>query len=315
MLKQHLPFISYPYTGEDTACALCGAADALLLCSTDRRWKPLRSVACVQCGLIRTAPMPTEDELQSYYANEYRADYQFAGKTPPKFHRARSMREAEQRLALLNEVIRPGARVLDVGCGSGEFLDVAQKQGCSVVGIDPGSTYVDFARSAYGVDVLPVAWNEATFGDGAFDVISCHHVLEHLREPVAALRAMVRWLKPDGRIYLSVPDMRPNAKPSFERFHFAHIHGFTPETLQGTAAAAGLVAVDGDLRATTDIFRKASAAELALDRVRARIIDRGRAGRLQAGYPDDSIATYVFRGGWFRDAGRRFAKWRRDTFS
>jgi SAM-dependent methyltransferase len=138
-------------------------------------------------------------------------------------------------------------------------------------------------------------------------------VLEHLRDPVAALRRIAAWLKPDGLLYLSVPDMRPNAKPSFERFHFAHVHGFTPETLRASAAAAGLVPVAETVETTTAMFRKATTAELAPEC--DRIFDRDRAARLLAGYPVDSVTTYVFGGGWFRNAGRRFAKWRRDTFS
>ncbi len=74
----------------------------LTICKTDRRLKTLTSVACEQCGLIRTDPMPTDAELDAYYAGEYRLDYQFAlSDKPPQFHLNRSQGEAETRLALL----------------------------------------------------------------------------------------------------------------------------------------------------------------------------------------------------------------------
>jgi 2-polyprenyl-3-methyl-5-hydroxy-6-metoxy-1,4-benzoquinol methylase len=315
MLAQLLPFTPYPYVGEAYPCNLCGGFESVVLCETDRRWKPLKSVACADCGLIRTDPMPTEEELERYYAHEYRADYQLAGAEPPKFHRTRSLREARKRVDLLQPWLLPGTRVLDVGSGSGEFLHLAQGLGCDVLGVEPGADYAAYAQKSYGVQVIASGWAGAELEAELFDVITCSHVVEHLREPVAALRAFSRWLKPEGRLYLSVPDMRPNAKPSFERFHFAHIHGFTPQTLQAACRAAGLIPVHGDLDDTTAVFRKASSAESAESAVLSAVIAPDRARTLQAGYPSQSILGYVLGGGYFQDMGRRFAKWRRDTFT
>ena len=77
-LKHFVPFTGYPYTGAPAACNLCGCRDAVTVAETDRRLKTLRSIACTQCGLIRTDPMPTPDELAEYYSTAYRADYQLA---------------------------------------------------------------------------------------------------------------------------------------------------------------------------------------------------------------------------------------------
>ena len=62
-LKHFVPFTGYPYEGAPAACNLCGCRDAVTVAETDRRLKTLRSIACLQCGLIRTDPMPTPDEL------------------------------------------------------------------------------------------------------------------------------------------------------------------------------------------------------------------------------------------------------------
>lgn len=315
MLSQLIPFTSYPYSGEALPCDLCGGFQTVLLSETDRRWKKLTTVACADCGLIRTDPMPTEAELERYYAQEYRADYQLAGREPPKFHRVRSMREARARIERLKPHLKPGARVLDIGCGSGEFLHLAQELGCDVLGIEPGADYAAFARKAYGIQVLATGWSHTGLADGSFDVITSHHVIEHLRQPVTALRTFSVWLKPAGHVYLSVPDMRPNAKPAFERFHFAHVHGFTPQTLEAACLVAGLVSIDGMLNETTGVFRKATQAELSEARLAESIIAPERADALQSGYPRQSVLGYVAGGGYFRDMGRRFGKWRRDTFA
>lgn len=315
MLAQLLPFTPYPYSGEARPCDLCGGSQTTVLSETDRRWKKLTTVACADCGLIRTDPMPTEAELERYYSQEYRADYQLAGREPPKFHRVRSMREAKARIERLKPFLKPGARVLDIGSGSGEFLLLAQELGCDVLGIEPGADYAAFSQKAYGVQVLSSGWSQAGLADETFDVITSHHVVEHLREPVAALRTFSRWLKPTGHAYLSVPDMRPNTKPTFERFHFAHVYGFTPQTLQAACLVAGLVPIDGALIETTGVFRKATMAELSEANIVASIMSPERAEALKQGYPNQSIVGYVLGGGYFRDMGRRFAKWRRDTFA
>lgn len=311
-LRNNLPFTSYPYVGEPIACNLCGSDQKTPICATDRRWKKLATVACTDCGLMRTDPMPTDAELELYYRNDYRLDYQLAGDRPPKFHIVRSNREACSRAARLAGVLKPGARVLDLGCGTGEFLKVAREKGCEVVGIEPGESYAKFARSEYGLEVINAPWQKADLPLGIFDVVTCQQVVEHLRDPMAALGAMVAWLKPEGSLYISVPDMRANTKPSFERFHFAHIYGFTPETLGAALRCHHMVpAAGGTLDSTTAVFRRDPHPGLASVAVR----DPSRARRLAETYGKDSVAAYVFGGGYFSHTAHRFRKWRRDTFT
>lgn len=306
-----LPFIPYPYRGETIRCNLCESGDTTPISSKDRRWKSLKTVACTQCGLMRTNPMPTAEELDQYYRNEYRLDYQLAGDRPPKFHLVRSMRDAKDRVSRLADHLRPGAKVLDVGCGTGEFLKLAQDRGCEVIGIEPGAAYAGFAQSEYSIDVINTPWHDADLPSNGFDVVTCNQVVEHLRDPMSAIAAIADWLKPDGVAFISVPDMRPNNKPSFERFHFAHIYGFTPETLEVATKLNGLSTIDGEpLSATTAIFRK----DATLCREDVVVRDPARAQTLAAGYPNDTIAGYFFGGGYFRHAAHRFSKWRRDTF-
>ena len=311
LLQSLLPFMAYPYSGESIPCNICGSEDKTLISSKDRRWKPLKTVACTECGLMRTDPMPTEEELNRYYRDEYRFDYQLAGKRPPKFHLVRSMRDAKNRVTKLEDWLKPGARVLDVGCGTGEFLKLAKDRGCEVVGIEPGSSYAAFARSEYGIDVINSPWQDAELPQGSFDVVTCNQVVEHLRDPMAALAAMSDWLKPEGVAYISVPDMRPNSKPTFERFHFAHIYGFTPDTLHVAMARTGLIAAQADeLGSTSTVFRKTDGDET----ITLSLQDKSRAEALSAGYPNDTILRYFFGGRYFRDTAHRFRKWRRDTF-
>lgn len=101
-----------------------------------------------------------------------------------------------------------GRKLLDVGCSSGWFLDVASRAGCVCYGIEPDEFFFDQARAAAqpGVQLahgsfprdLPAEW-------APFDLITFHDVFEHLPEPQAILRACREMLTPDGRLVLSLP--------------------------------------------------------------------------------------------------------------
>ncbi len=304
-----LPFTGYAYGGESVACNLCGSRAAVSVCRHDRRLKRLDTIACEECGLLRTDPMPTEAELVAYYAHEYRRDYQFAyGRTPPRAHLRRTAREADNRLAFVAPALRPGSRILDFGSGSGAFLALAKKNGHAVIGIEPGKDFATYAREAHGVEVIIAPWQEATLPERSFDLITASHVLEHLREPVSALRQLSRWLADDGAIYVSVPNGFASRDQTFQHFHFAHVHTFTPETLIWAGEAAGLE-LDPRItpQDTTLVFRKA-------DRPR-RHWPQGQGKLVAARFSHSHPLPFLLSGRWIADAIRRLRRASRDSLA
>lgn len=303
-IRNQIPLTAYAYRGEEVACALCGSHHRLTIGRTDRRLKTLKTVACEQCGLIRTDPMPTDAELDAYYAGEYRLDYQFAfSRKPPRFHLTRSRREAEGRLALLAPALDGPRRVLDFGSGSGEFLALAAGAGHQVQGIEPGESFATYARETYGVPVESRVWQQVDFAPGGFDVITANHVLEHLREPVAALRRMAGWLAEDGILHVSVPNALGRRRHSFQHFHFAHVYNFTPQALLWAGMVAGL---EPDPRfpqaGTTLVFRKRR------DGAVVPAWGEGEGRRVAAHFEPSSPLRFLLSGRWLVDALRRFRK-------
>jgi SAM-dependent methyltransferase len=184
--------------------------------------------------------MPTEQELSDYYSRHYRLDYQAASTGPSPRHLARRTVEAEARAANLEGLIRPGARTLDIGCGSGEFVTSMTGRGMESRGIEPGSTYGEYARRLHGDRICVDSWQHTNL-EGPFDLVSCFHVLEHLSDPLQALRQFARLTDPDGLVYIEVPNMgalSPNK--GIGGFHFAHVVGFNHHSLLFAAALCGL---------------------------------------------------------------------------
>lgn len=306
-----VPFIPYAYSGEHAPCNLCGCRESVTISRFDRRLKPLATVACRDCGLIRTDPMPTEAELRTYYARAYRFDYQLASKNPPRFHIKRSRREAQARLHHLRPVLSPGCRILDFGSGSGEFLDETARSGYRVVGVEPGSDYAAFSRRTYAVEVFEASWEEMSFPEGSFDVITANHVVEHLREPVDAMRALARLLAPNGTVYVAVPNVLAKTGPAFERFHFAHVHNFSPETLFEAGQRAGL---EPDPRVapldTSFVFRKRADTSAT---PRAGAVPQGPG--VAARFDQSSPVRHILSGRWAVAALRRLRKVVKDSGS
>ena len=302
------PGTPYPYRGESLPCPLCGERGGTVVARWDRRLKKLTSLCCDGCGLVRTDPIPTDAELNAYYSGEYRQDYQLATARPSRRHIDISRREAAQRLARVAPGLPAKARVMDFGSGSGEFVKAAADAGHDAVGVEPGRLFAEFARSEYGVEIVSRPHDEIDFPPGSFDLITSHHVVEHLRDPVAALAQLAGWLKPTGLIYIAVPDITRSGKPTFERFHFAHLYNFSPETLEMAARKAGL---EPDPRfereGTTVVFRKRP--EVAAD----WRIHPDAAAHVRAALPDVSVAGHILPGAWLRPMLRRAVKYRRQV--
>lgn len=118
--------------------------------------------------------------------------------------RSHRWRTVENSAAYLAPRLVPGTRVLDVGCGPGTItVDIARRVAPGrVIGIDASADVIAQAtRDAAGVDNVEFATGDVytlDFPDDSFDVVHAHQVLQHLPDPVGALREMRRVCKPDG---------------------------------------------------------------------------------------------------------------------
>ncbi|HUK11188.1 MAG TPA: class I SAM-dependent methyltransferase [Stellaceae bacterium] len=246
----------YSFTGEQVSCALCGGDGHEIVGKRDRYGHRLTTVLCRGCGLVFTNPMPTQDEIDLYYRRHYRRHYHNAG-APRKKALRRAADGARARRALLYRMLVPDCRVLDVGSAEGAFVGLLHREAIDAVGIEPNEGFADAARRRFGARFITTGWEHADFAAESFDLITAHHVLEHFRDPIGALSRFRSWLKPDGRLYISVPDSPNPMRTPYARFHFAHLYNFNHQSLVMAARKAGFeIEPSFAVHSTTLLFRK-----------------------------------------------------------
>ena len=240
--------MSLPAVGEFVssahACPVCEGHDLRIVSHVGRHYQALTTAICTGCGLVQNYPLPSDEELANYYRKQYRSDYKSAY-TPKKKHILRYANAAMARMKRLRPFLSSSEiKLLDIGSGSGEFIYAAKLAGFDVTGIEPHEGYSNYTRETFDVPVLTANYQTAEVAEESVDVITLHHVLEHLRQPLEAILHMRRWLKPGGLIMIDVPDIEHTQHSPVNRFHYAHLYNFNHDTLKALLKKAGFEPVD-----------------------------------------------------------------------
>ena len=208
---------------------------------SDRRGRPLRTVICMETGLVRNDPVPGDAELERFYGEEYRIAYKGSAR-PRRRQILRNFRRAVAHVRANRDMLDAAGRVLEIGAGSGEVAFVMAQLGKRVTGIEPNVGYAAYCRDELGLDVRTAHLAPGLFPPGEFDLIRLSHVLEHLNDPVKSLGQIAAWLAPGGVLYVEVPNIEAycRTKSRGGMFHYAHIYNFNPWTLRACAGLAGL---------------------------------------------------------------------------
>lgn len=208
---------------------------------------------CAACGLIMADPIPTEAEIAAYYAN----DFQYSKYTA----RALLKRiQGKDRWLRLRRVLSGSRqrRILDIGCGHGWFLYAARKAGWDCTGVDFPSEATRYARQGLGLKVIEEDFLAADLPEGAFDVVALWHALEHMRDPLAALRRVRALLAPDGIGIIAVPNVMCRGLAAtgtnwiWLQPPYLHLWHFSVRTLGDHLARAGWSSCEFSTRDTWD---------------------------------------------------------------
>jgi len=224
----------------------CLKSDELILTGHDRLHGipgEFTVYRCKTCGLERTTPRPTQETIKVYYPADY-APYQTQVNSELK--KSSRIKVWLRKVLGLNvrelPPIAPG-RMLEVGCSSGAYMELARSAGWHVEGIEFSDEAADVARSK-GFNVQSGSLEHAKAPDQVFDVITAWMVLEHLHEPIGVLKKIREWVRPEGYLVASIPNTESLAKLLFREYCYDlhlpnHLFHFSPKTLRLLLSNAG----------------------------------------------------------------------------
>jgi SAM-dependent methyltransferase len=204
-------------------------------------WPPGGQLArCKACGFVQTLITPQwQAEADQIYAG-YTIYHQSGGAEQNVFQDSNGAGKprSEQLIQALRTAcpLPNQGRLLDIGCGNGSFLSAWSRlvPGWTLCGTEVGEKYKAQIESIPGVERLFTG--DIAEVPGTFDVISLIHVLEHIPYPVAFLERLRKKLKPDGLLFIEVPDCQQNCFMLLVADHCSH---FSPGLLAGVVKAAG----------------------------------------------------------------------------
>ena len=187
-------------------------------------------------GYLETSPQPSLEKLPEYYKSE---DYISHTDTKRNllekvYHVVRNI-SLNRKLKLINSFTSEDKNLLDVGCGTGDFLQIAQQNDWIVFGVEPNNEARQIANSKTNNSVSDIE-QLLEFPKQSFDVITLWHVLEHLpnlEEQVSILKSLLR---ENGRLIIAVPNYKSYDAEYYKNFWAAfdvprHLWHFNQESI------------------------------------------------------------------------------------
>lgn len=228
-------------------CVICGHEEKLPYMevrdhSISRETFHLKT--CAKCGFISTADAPDQGAIGRYYESDDYISHSDTRKnlTSRLYHLARKRMLATKR-GWVNKFAGQNGRLLDIGSGTGYFLNEMQQHGWNAEGIEVNKNAREASIRNFSLHVSPPNAVD-DLENGSFDVITLWHVLEHVHNLNEYWKMFSRLLAPDGVLFIAVPNIT-----SYDARHYGdswaaldvprHLWHFRPEDIQRLADKHG----------------------------------------------------------------------------
>lgn len=245
---------------ESLPCDFCGADSPV------KRYEKrgFNIVECSRCGMVYTNPRLKVEKINELYDADYFQGHGF-DKSVNYVADVEGHREGQSRYSLhdwdvdsIDGLLGTGSskpRLLEIGCGTGVFLDIARKHGFDCEGLELSTYAAEFVRKM-GIPVRTESIEQADYAPESFDVIVMREVIEHLPHPLESLQTVHRWLKKGGVLFMATgnydcPERKVKGKDWFYFMPEGHLYYFSNRTMTNYLKKVGfetvLVTNQGDL--------------------------------------------------------------------
>ncbi|MGB8193066.1 MAG: class I SAM-dependent methyltransferase [Chitinophagaceae bacterium] len=223
-----------------TSCPLCDSADIrVALTARDHTVskEEFEIWECGNCTARFTQSIPESDSIGVYYKSENYISHSNTnqGLVNKLYHRVRRI-TLEQKRKLVQKVTGlQNGNLLDVGAGTGLFVDAMRKAGWKVTGLEPDEAARSRARE------MKILLNDAKdlfqLSAGSFDAITLWHVLEHVHDLHGYLEQMKLLLQQDGKLIIAVPNYTSADASAYGQYWAAydvprHLYHFSPASMK-----------------------------------------------------------------------------------
>lgn len=201
--------------------------------------KPFEIYECKQCTFAFTQDIPDQTEIAQYYQH---ADYVSHTDTQEGlffkiYHKVRAKMLRKKRLWVEKHSTK--GRILDIGAGTGYFLNEMKQNAWEVLGFEPEATARSVAQSNFKID-LKSDLEKIVNTEKKFDALSMWHVLEHVHTLDTYFEYFNQLLNPKGKVFIAVPNYT-STDGQFYKENWAawdvpkHLWHFSPQSLEKLA--------------------------------------------------------------------------------
>lgn len=205
---------------------------------------------CGQCNAMFTQDVPGPESIGSYYASENYISHSDTqqGFINKLYHFIRRRTLSAKMHLVRKETGKHTGNILDVGSGTGAFLNTMQQAGWNTTGLEPDETARIKAKELYNIDALPSA-ELFKLSPGKYDAISLWHVLEHVHQLHEYVEQLKKILTENGRLFIAVPNYRSHDANVYKENWAAydvprHLYHFSPQSIKVLMKLHGLQVID-----------------------------------------------------------------------
>jgi 2-polyprenyl-3-methyl-5-hydroxy-6-metoxy-1,4-benzoquinol methylase len=201
---------------------------------------------CNDCTARFTQDVPTQDEIGVYYASDNYISHSDTKKgiINSLYHLVRKRTLNSKRRLVINEVGILKGGILDIGCGTGAFLNTMKEADWAITGLEPDA--VARAKAAELYDIHPQESAKLfELTPASFNAITMWHVLEHVHELHTYIKQAGELLAPGGKLFIAVPNYTSKDADIYAAFWAAydvprHLYHFSPQSMEKLLSMHGL---------------------------------------------------------------------------
>lgn len=192
---------------------------------------------CTKCSLRVTFPIPDSEGIMKYYRSEDYISHKESGKSIiNKIYKViQKIALVKKRRIIWNTFGSNNGKLLDIGCGTGDFLQFMKKSGWDITGVEPDKNARLIAEELTSCKILTE--DEHFYDSTKYDVITMWHSLEHVHDLDKQIIQIGNLLNDNGILFIAVPNYTSLDADYYQQNWAAydvprHLYHFSPQVLQ-----------------------------------------------------------------------------------